>query len=149
LTVNTAASFATTLTTAAAVFDTKWHFITLTRTAAGLYSWFVDGVADNTATTTAFDIDSGFDLMVGAQQLASSPFQSNFLWGKYALLAGHNRAISLQEHQLLARNPWQLFAPRQIWIPASGSIFPVPTLSNPTAINITASSFQPRVSYAF
>ena len=43
---------------------------------------------------------------------------------------------------------WQLFAPRQIWIPASAASA-LPTLSNPTAINITASSFQPRVSYAF
>ena len=53
-----------------------------------------------------------------------------------------------QANQVSA-DPWQLFAPRQIWIPASGSISPVPTLSLPTAINITASSLQPRVSYAF
>ena len=41
------------------------------------------------------------------------------------------------------------FEPRRISVPLSGSISPVPTLSNPTAANITASSFQPRVSYAF
>ena len=41
-----------------------------------------------------------------------------------------------------------VFAPRQIWIPASAASA-LPTLSFPTAINITASSFQPRVSYAF
>jgi hypothetical protein len=60
-----------------------------------------------------------------------------------------SKAFSAQEIAQLSANPWQLFAPRQIWIPASGSISPVPTLSLPTAINITASSFQPRVSYAF
>jgi hypothetical protein len=60
-----------------------------------------------------------------------------------------SKAFSAQEIAQLSANPWQLFAPRQIWIPASGSISPVPTLSFPTAINITASSFQPRVSYAF
>jgi hypothetical protein len=50
--------------------------------------------------------------------------------------------------QEIGANPWQLFVPRQIWIPASAASA-LPTLSNPTAINITASSFQPRVSYAF
>ena len=60
-----------------------------------------------------------------------------------------SKVFSAQEIARLSANPWQLFAPHQIWIPASGSISPVPTLSNPTAINITASSFQPRVSYAF
>lgn len=65
------------------------------------------------------------------------------------LIALYDRRLSAQEARELSANPWQLFAPRQIWVPLSGSISPVPTLSNPTAINITASSFQPRVSYAF
>jgi hypothetical protein len=66
------------------------------------------------------------------------------------LLAGIcSKDFSAHEIAQLSANPWQLFAPRQIWIPASGSISPVPTLSFPTAFNITASSFQPRVSYAF
>ena len=64
------------------------------------------------------------------------------------LIALYNRRLSAQEARELSANPWQLFAPRQIWIPASAASA-LPTLSNPTAINITASSFQPRVSYAF
>ena len=59
-----------------------------------------------------------------------------------------NRVLTDQEIAQVSANPWQLFAPRQIWIPASAASA-LPTLSNPTAINITASSFQPRVSYAF
>lgn len=50
----------------------------------------------------------------------------------------------------LSRNPWQLFraSPRRLYFDVPSSS-PVPTLSAATAINVTSSSFEPRVSYAF
>jgi len=39
--------------------------------------------------------------------------------GRHLLLATWNRALSAEEHANLAANPWQLFAPRSIWVPVS------------------------------
>lgn len=41
-------------------------------------------------------------------------------------------------------NPWQLFAPRRIWVPQAGLL---PTLSLPTYApgSLTATGFRPRV----
>ncbi len=47
-------------------------------------------------------------------------------------------------------NPWQLFAPRRIYIPtATAAGYTHPTLSLATATEITATSFKPRVTYTF
>lgn len=51
-------------------------------------------------------------------------------------------------HAELARDPWQMVAPQQIYIPTAAALS-LPTLSLPTAVNITATSFQPRVTYAY
>jgi hypothetical protein len=46
----------------------------------------------------------------------------------------------------IARNPWQLFAPRRIWVPVSAGVgVTVPTLSAATVTEITATSARPRV----
>lgn len=47
-------------------------------------------------------------------------------------------------------NPWQLFRerPQQIWLGVAAAPT-LPTLSLPTAIDITATSLKPRVTYAY
>ena len=46
-------------------------------------------------------------------------------------------------------NPWALFAPRQIIIPTAAAGATAPTISALSAINITATSAQPRITYTF
>jgi hypothetical protein len=64
------------------------------------------------------------------------------------LLAGIcSKDFSAQEIAQLSANPWQLFAPRQIWIPATAAASFNPTLSLPTYVpgSLTSSAFRPRV----
>jgi hypothetical protein len=63
------------------------------------------------------------------------------------LIALYNRRLSAQEARELSANPWQLFAPRQIWIPATAAASFNPTLSLPTYVpgSLTSSAFRPRV----
>ena len=58
-----------------------------------------------------------------------------------------SKAFSAQEIAQLSANPWQLFAPRQIWIPATAAASFNPTLSLPTYVpgSLTSSAFRPRV----
>lgn len=49
----------------------------------------------------------------------------------------------------LMRNPWQLCAPQQIWVPRATVAAGVPTLSLPTAFNITNTTATPRVTVIF
>jgi hypothetical protein len=69
--------------------------------------------------------------------------------GRVFVAALWDRALSNVEIAELSANPWQLFAPQQIYIPRSVVAPALPTLSAPTAIDITASSFRPRVTYAY
>lgn len=97
--------------------DNAPHFVTVTRTASGAYTWLVDGVTDTTATTSAYNVNSGFSPIVGAQRTTGSP--ANFLNGRVGFVALFRRAISFQEHIELRDNPWQLFEPQRIWVPVS------------------------------
>ena len=118
----------------------EWHLFHYSRGATdGI--WYVNGVFDN--TTTAINISATG--AIGINNRAGS-FTGTHAIGPVRIW---NRETSAEEAIRLYLEPLVGIAPRQIWIPASGSISPVPTLSLPTAINITASSFQPRVSYAF
>ena len=58
-----------------------------------------------------------------------------------------SKVFSAQEIARLNSNPWQLFAPRQIWIPATAAASFNPTLSLPTYVpgSLTSSAFRPRV----
>ncbi len=64
------------------------------------------------------------------------------------LLAGIcSKDFSAHEIAQLSADPWQLFAPRQIWIPATAAASFNPTLSLPTYVpgSLTSSAFRPRV----
>ena len=48
----------------------------------------------------------------------------------------------------LSANPWQLFALQQIIIPTAAAAATAPTITALSAIGITATSAQPRISYS-
>jgi hypothetical protein len=48
----------------------------------------------------------------------------------------------------LSVNPWQIFAPRRIDIPAPAAAATAPTITALSARLITATSAQPRISYS-
>jgi hypothetical protein len=59
-----------------------------------------------------------------------------------------NRALTAAEIASLNANPWQLFAPRRIYIPTAAAAAGAPTITALSAIGITATSAQPRITYA-
>jgi hypothetical protein len=67
--------------------------------------------------------------------------------GAFALRLAWKRALSDAEMSDISSKPWQLFAPRQIWIPATAAASFNPTLSLPTYVpgSLTSSAFRPRV----
>jgi hypothetical protein len=64
----------------------------------------------------------------------------------FALL---DRPVSDGELISLSSNPWQLFAPRRIYIPTATAASGAPTLSDLKAVSITSSSVQATYDYAF
>lgn len=66
--------------------------------------------------------------------------------GAIFLAAAWSRVLSSTEMAILYQNPWQLFAPRRIWVPQA-AITGLPTLSLPTYTpgSLTATGFRPRV----
>ena len=64
----------------------------------------------------------------------------------------YDRALQDVEIAQLTANPWQLFAPRRIWVPvAAAGGATLPTLSNATFVpgSVTATSFRPRVTATY
>jgi hypothetical protein len=83
---------------------------------------------------------------------AGGPFPTgvarSFSANKAYVYAIWDRYLSAEEHLSLARNPWQLFAPRRIPAPFSPSAASgLPTLSQATYVpgSITTTGFRPRV----
>lgn len=66
--------------------------------------------------------------------------------GRIYMAAQWSRCLSDNELQSVCNNPWQLFAPRRIWVPQA-AITGLPTLSLPTYTpgSLTATGFRPRV----
>lgn len=60
----------------------------------------------------------------------------------------YSRCLTASEVKEMYDNPWQLFAPRRIWVPQA-NISGVPTLSAATLINITSTNATPRVTLTF
>ena len=72
-----------------------------------------------------------------------------YLDGGLLLVCVWGRKLSVAELKGFEANPWQLFAPRRIYIPTSTAAATVPTLSNLSARLITSSSAQPQIDYTF
>jgi hypothetical protein len=47
----------------------------------------------------------------------------------------------------IGANPWQLFAPRRIWIPVSTGAAVAPTLTAAIAYNLGSTTVTPRVTF--
>jgi hypothetical protein len=60
-----------------------------------------------------------------------------------------DRLVPQQELIAYAQGSWQLFAPRQIWVPYTAAPSGAPTLSDLKATNITATSVQFTYDYSF
>ena len=72
---------------------------------------------------------------------ATGPSFLGLLWANRVLTADEVREVSV--------NPWQLFAPRQIWVPQSAGGPSMPTLSLPTVTAIGATQATPRVTLTY
>ena len=138
------------LSTAVSFVDDQVSVFVLTAGAAGMRIWR-DGVllATSSSPATRGNPTGCFFGLGISSATTGTVVDSTDTGATYYMQSFWANQLPDAVAQRLSIDPWQLFAPRQIWIPASGSISVVPTLSLPTAINITASSFQPRVSYAF
>jgi hypothetical protein len=69
--------------------------------------------------------------------------------GRNAFAYVWNRALSNVELDSIRENPWQLFAPRSIWVPTYTPPPGVPILSSPTLSSITTTTARPQVSITF
>ncbi len=58
------------------------------------------------------------------------------------------KAFSEAEMLDYLNNPWQLFQPQRIYIPTAAAAASAPTITALSAIGITATSAQPRISYS-
>ncbi len=104
---------------------------------------FVDGVpATITRHSTPATPDITGTVHIGGHDSAPRPFPG-FMVGA----ALFNATPPLGLLQEIGMNPWQLFAPRQIWIPTTAAASFNPTLSLPTHVpgSLTSSAFRPRV----
>jgi len=77
----------------------------------------------------------------------SSDAENNNDYANVFIVAAWNRQLSDSEARAWTRNPWQVFAPRQIVIPTITAAPSLPTLSAATYVpgSITATGFRPRV----
>lgn len=113
LRINTAASFATSLSTSVVGLSAQPTFATICRSAAGKYTWYINGREDSTATTSAYNVNSGFAPMIGRQRNGAA-----YLWGQVGLLVTHNADIGLEGHRQLFQEPWCWAEPQRLWVPA-------------------------------
>lgn len=87
--------------------------------------------------------------LLGGNAGGQEAFSNRQAMGDFALFAAWTRALPEAEVVELSRNPWQIFRPLRPIIYSLPSASAVPTLSAATAVNITSSSAQPRVTVTF
>ena len=106
---------------------------------------YVDGVlgASGTASNRVMSSTSTQSLYIGNNVAAVNAYA-----GYQALTAIWNRQLTDAEVWRVSQNPWQLFAPQQIIIPTPAAAASAPTITALSAIGITATSAQPRISYS-
>lgn len=94
-----------------------------------------------------YDCVSGDELKIG--DLGAFSGTGYGYSGSILLAAIWNRSMSQAEANSITENPWQLFKPARPIIYSISSASAAPTLSLATAVNITSSSAQPRVTVTF
>ena len=140
----------------AAITANTWHHLFACRAAnttnEGL-SIFVDGVyqtrtnAANAGSPTATVQNGGTEARIGSRTYTGN---FNYFSGDiaFARIYTNTPADCTAIAKALADNPWQLFAPQQIIIPTPAAAASAPTITALSAIGITATSAQPRITYA-
>ena len=106
--------------------------------SAGGRSLYINGILESTkaATTMGTPTDG---VQIGGTGSGETRNYVSFIW---------NRALTAAEVATVNANPWQLFAPRRIYIPTAAAAATAPTITALSAINITATSAQPQITYA-
>ena len=105
---------------------------------------WADGVASDTNTTTcANTFTTANDVRVGGDAQDGTVF---FNGGIY-LVATWSWALSVNELNALALNPWQLFGPQRLVIPSFSAAPTMPVLSAPTYVpgSLTSSGWIPQI----
>ena len=99
---------------------------------------------------------SSFSTGSGSVQVSTQPYcignraadNARVFDGLISDFAVFDALLSEEEKQEL-NNPGALWSARRIYIPTAAAATALPTLSLPTAVDITATSFRPRVTYAY
>jgi hypothetical protein len=104
-------------------------------------------------TTTSVVIGAGTTynwLCAGGVRRVSDLASLNSNCSIYAVVP-FTRALWPAEHVALTRDPWQLFAPRRIFVPITAAGSTLPTLSIPTYVpgSLTTTGFRPRVTATY
>lgn len=103
-------------------------------------------ITRNVSTAPGGVTRTTFDTYIGAGANNTTPWRSAARRILYAgLVDGRIDDGTLSE---LGRNPWGIFEPQRIWVPA-GVAGGAPTLTALSPINVTATSARPRVSLTF
>ncbi len=129
----------TTLSPATGLDDGRHHTHVATwGRFAGTARHFVDGRLAGSVATTGGTITHSQSLRIGLRG-------STYFAGQVALAAFFTRTLPASVAAELSRNPWQLFAPepRRLWVPSAAPATPV--LSAATALNITTTTADLRV----
>ena len=113
----------------------------------GVVTCYRGGVSVFSASITANAATSGKVALGGATYSSGATNRANnFGFSLFAVDFG--RAVSNSVARSLSANPWQLFSPRRIPIPTATAAATAPTITALSAISITATSAQPRISYS-
>ena len=107
---------------------------------------FINGIQRGTDTTAVSPTASSL-CVAGASWSSGAPQAGFYLNGDMAVWGVWNRALTDGEIMSLYVNPWQIFS-RRIPIPTPAAAASAPTITALSAIGITATSAQPRITYA-
>jgi hypothetical protein len=111
----------------------------------GVLDSFVDGIPDSSVSGSPAGTSAA--LQVGISGLVRASSGAAYAATNVVLGVFWGRALTDAEIRQVSADPWQLFAPLQIWIPATAAASFNPTLSLPTYVpgSLTSSAFRPRV----
>ena len=124
-----------------------WHNCFGQRLGNSVNYW-IDGIAQSVTHIAANWVDvasTTTPLLLGARSYAAN---NDYFNGDISIARFWNRALRSDEVSALSANPWQLFQPRRIYIPTATAAASAPTITALSAIGITATSAQPRITYA-
>ena len=129
-----------------------WRAIAVTNASQAIsapWEFFVDAVSVGSGSYTGDQQATGSgDLYLGGGSAADGAAYDSAV--EFAAFLHYTRVLTVPELlQLKPLTYQQIFAPRRIIIPSPVAAGATPTISALSAINVTASSAQPRITYTF